>query len=85
MPYYTYKCQECGASESRYAKISDRDALVGSGCAMTDGCDGQLIRPVEMPGFTSSESLGRIKAPQEFRDLLKQMKKDNPGSTINER
>jgi predicted transcriptional regulator len=44
-----------------------------------------LIRPPEIPGFTSSESLGRIKAPAEFRDLLKAIKKENPGSTIPER
>lgn len=85
MPYYTYRCQACGASETRYAKISERDALVGSGCAATDGCNGTLIRPPEVPGFTTSESLGRVKAPAEFRNLLSHIAKENPRSTIKER
>ncbi len=84
MPYYTYVCEACGEQDTRYAKIAERDAAVGSGCLNT-GCAGILIRPPEIPGFTSSESLGRIKAPAEFRDLLKAIKKENPGSNIPER
>ena len=84
MPYYTYTCQKCDSKDVRFAKISDRDNAVGSACLNTD-CDGTVIRPPEFPGFTSSESLGLIKAPAEFRDLLKAIKKENPGSNIPER
>ncbi len=84
MPFYTYLCETCGTKDTRYAKISGRDEPVGSPCLNTE-CSGTLIRPPEIPGFTSSESLGRIKAPAEFRDLLKAIKKENPGSTIPER
>ena len=69
MPYYTYVCETCGAKDTRYAKIAERDAAVGSGCLNT-GCAGILIRPPEMPGFTSSESLGRIKMRQQLRDEI---------------
>ena len=31
MPYYTYVCETCGAKDTRYAKIAERDAAVGSG------------------------------------------------------
>ena len=84
MPFYTYLCETCGGKDTRYAKISGRDEPVGTPC-LNAGCSGTLIRPPEIPGFTSSESLGRIKAPAEFRDLLKAIKKENPGSTIPER
>lgn len=84
MPYYTYVCETCGDRNTRYSKIVERDVPVGDPCLNTT-CAGFLIRPPEMPGFTSSESLGRIKAPAEFRDLLKAIKKENPGSNIPER
>lgn len=84
MPFYTHRCDTCDHSEQVYLKIADRDSRVGAHCAIF-GCEGKMTRPPEMPGFTSSESLGRVKAPSEFRDLLKAIKKENPGSTIPER
>ena len=84
MPYYTYVCETCGEQDTRRAKIAERDVPVGDPCLNT-ACAGILIRPPASPGFTSSESLGRIKAPSEFRDLLKAIKKENPGSNIPER
>ena len=86
MPYYTHKCSECDSTQEHYLKIADRDSRVGDPCQHANtGCAGTVERIPELPGFTSSESLGRIKAPAEFRDVLKAIKKENPGSTINER
>lgn len=84
MPFYTHKCLVCGDSQEHYLKIADRDTHLGHPCPV-EGCPGTVHRIPELPGFTSSESLGRIKAPAEFRDVLKAIKKENPGSTINER
>lgn len=86
MPYYTYQCKHCAYSDAVFAKISDRDLLVDTYCTQCEV--GLLFRPPEAglgTGFTSSESLGRAKAPKEFRDLMSHMKRINPGSTIKER
>lgn len=83
MPFYAHRCTECGAGMEFTLRIADRDKMVGTVCPECQS--GVLRREVEMPGFTDSYSLGRIKAPREFRDMLSKMKRDNPGSTIKER
>lgn len=81
MPYYVYNCP-CGTKPEEFRSIGKRDdPVLCSGCGVTSS----LSRTVTAPGFTSSESLGRIKAPAEFRNLLSAIKKANPGSNINER
>lgn len=81
MPYYTHQCDACDHVEEIYLKIGERDTCVGKPCPV-EVCPGKLFRGVEAPGFTTSESLGRIKAPAEFRDVLKNIAKENPGNTI---
>lgn len=85
MPFYRYFCTDCDHEETVLLKIGARDALVGTAHTLPEHCKGTLFRPPESPGFTSSESLGRVKAPSEFRDLLKAIKKENPRSNIKER
>lgn len=84
MPYYTYRCPDCEHDEQQFQKISTRDVPIEAGCPKCRS--GKYYRIVEAPGFTTSESLGRIKAPQDFRNLLSEMKKEaGPTSTIKER
>lgn len=83
MPTYTYQCTECADQRAHVLKIADRDKYVGFLC---ESCEiGTRFRAPEAPGFTNSESLGRVKAPADFRNFLSEMKKAHPGSTIKER
>lgn len=86
MPIYNYKCDGCDYAYPLFRKIAARDECVGDVCPQCN--QGKLFRPPEAglgTGFTSSESLGRAKAPAEFRNLLSAIKKENPRSTIKER
>lgn len=82
MPFYAYQCSGCLNIVRRFLKINDRDTPLVDPCGE---CGKDKIRLPEAPGFTDSFSLGRTKAPSEFRNLLKSIKKQNPGSNINER
>lgn len=80
MPFYTHKCDSCDYTEEFYLKIADRDSKVGTKCPK---CDGSLIRIIEAPGFTDSYSLGRQKAPTDFREMMRAVGKANKGHTMN--
>ena len=76
---YDYRCESCGAEWEVRKPLSEIDR--------TEYCvecgSNHTTRVVRAPGFTTSESLGRRKAPEGFRSMLKQIHNATPGSKIN--
>lgn len=79
---YDFRCKSCGHTFEENVKLADRENY-----PKENKCPKCLEGEIEQYiagtcGFTTSESLGRKKAPDSFRELLRRMKKAHPGSTI---
>ncbi len=75
---YTYRCAACSQDfevVKRLAEIDRVEVCQACGCEKTE-------RVIAAAGFTTSESLGRRKAPAEFRDFLKTLHRNTPGSLM---
>lgn len=84
MPFYKHECNKCGETQEFFLKIDERDTMNGKSCETCK--EGKMQRIIDgFPGFSDSWSLGIQKPPREFRELLSHMKKEHPGSTINDR
>lgn len=76
MPVYTFHNKDTDEQWTDTLSIAERDAFLASHPNVQ-----QLI--VSAPAFASVERLGIKKPDREFRDMVKYIKKRNPGSTIN--
>ena len=83
MPTYDFRCKnaECNHAFEKMLKLSEREEYPqNDNCPK---CNSEIEQYVAGTcGFTTSESLGRKKAPDSFRELMRRMKKAHPGSTI---
>lgn len=77
---YPYLCKACGATFEVIKPLAEMERP--EPCRSCG--DLQTHRTPAVSGFTNSDSLGRRKAPTEFRDFLKKIHKDTPGSRIAE-
>lgn len=84
MPKYDFKCKECGHTFEKQLKTSERsDYIKNTKCP--ECSEGEIQQILGNPGFTTSQSLGRKKAPEEFRELMRRIKDAHPNSTIKDR
>lgn len=75
---YEYACSDCNHVFEVVKRLAEIDRV--EACPQ---CGSQeTARKIFAPGFTTSESLGRVKAPGEFRDLLKTIHTRTPGSQM---
>ena len=75
MPTYLFENKETGETFEVSMKISERDDFLKS--------NPNLIQLVNgFPGIGDPIRLGRVKPDSQFTDLLKKVKRNNPGSTI---
>lgn len=88
MPNYDYRCtnEECSVHDSGFVlqtKVDERDEPCAVPCP---ACGGQIERYLSAPpGFGDPYRLGRVKTPDAFKDVLKNMKKKFRGNTIDSR
>ena len=76
---YHYVCTGCGHHFDVVKKLAEIDRVEVCPECVTD----ITKRIIHAPGFTTSESLGRRKAPDGFRDIIKTIHQSTPGSKIN--
>jgi predicted nucleic acid-binding Zn ribbon protein len=86
MPNYDYKCSKCDFSiVDVQLPIAERDEPVGEACPLHEltgsDCSGVLERVIASPGI--GYTYGGIKTPSGFKDVLRNIKKNHRGSTIN--
>lgn len=84
MPKYDFKCSSCDNVQEVVCKIAELDDIQPecSECGKTGMTQTYLVAN---HAFMPPEALGRKHAPQEFRDMLKMIKKAHPGSLIRDR
>jgi len=82
MPLYDYKCSQCEHTFTKSSSIADRKIPVESPCPEC-GQEGTISQLIGAPGIGDPHRMGRIKPPSGFNEVLRNIKKGNPGSTIN--
>ena len=78
---YDFKCNSCEHVQTEVmsiARMESGDPVVCKEC----GGESHKAFTACVLGFTTSESLGRKKAPGDFRNFLSAVKKAHPGSAI---
>lgn len=84
MPTYCYKCEACSESFEKILKIAEMDEPLGAECPECSVV-GHVIRQIGLGqtlAFMTPESLGRKKAPEDFRNWLSAVKRANPKGDI---
>ncbi len=77
MPIYQYKNEETGEISDHYMSIASMEQF--------DKDNPHMKKIIHAVAFGDSARLGIRKTDDNFNDLLKQMKKASPGSTIKDR
>ncbi len=83
MPNYDYRCTspECLFDVEMQLTVADRDLPLLEVCPL---CGELLERYLPVPpGFGDPMRLGRIRPPDAFKDILRNMKKKMPHNEIN--
>ena len=85
MPTYNFECTKCQSVFESFQTIANMDKPLDMPCP---SClrDGHMIRIVGSPGLGDPIRLeatkGRTKPPNQFNDILREMKKNFPGNKI---
>lgn len=81
MPTYDFRCKDCGETFEVLCKISEMDDPRPCKHCGSDNTE-KFIGGA--PGLGDSASLGLVKPPAGFRDVLKNIAERNPHSTLKE-
>ena len=86
MPYYDYKCQSCGNEFEEFLPMADRKKPEETPCQKVD-CGGEIQQfPGNSPtgfAYDNISSPGHTKKPPSWMtDKLKEIKKNQPKSTM---
>lgn len=81
MPLYEFKCEKCGTTFDRFLSVANRKEPIESPCEKC-GVIGGISSVMGMPPIADPVRMGHIKPSEGFRDLLRNIKARNPGSTL---
>ena len=85
MPNYTYQCSECSHEFEEFKTIAKYNEPLKKPCPSCFHI-GYVSRLISSPKLGASEKLemtkGLLKPTKEFNDILRTVKKNNVGSTI---
>tara|TARA_Y100000296_G_scaffold85787_1_gene122858 strand:- start:594 stop:839 length:246 start_codon:yes stop_codon:yes gene_type:complete len=79
MPTYQYKCEKCGDEFEEIHRINEREFPLQTPC---ETCSGILQIVPQMPSMVSMRDGWRRHTDDGWKDRLKQIKRNNPGSTL---
>ena len=80
---YDYRCSKCEHQFTKFVKISTRDVPCGEECPECGEIGGVIQVILSAPPLSDPWRSGRKKPPDGFNEVLRTIKKSNPGSTIN--
>ena len=81
MPLYEYQCSGCGEVFDDILSIANRNIPTESPCPSCGEI--KVIQKIGVIPIADPVRLGHIKAPEGFRDILRNVKKQFRGSKIN--
>lgn len=82
MPNYDYRCNICHSVWEEQRTIADRDTPLSTMCPWCFNKDNEIERIPGAPGVSYTVFGARSRAPETFKDVLRKIKKNNRGSTI---
>ena len=80
MPTYLYKCNECENEFEEIHRVADREIPVGKLCDICGKGNFNLIP--QLPSMVSMRDGWRAHTSDGWKDTLREIKKNNPGSTL---
>jgi putative FmdB family regulatory protein len=81
MPLYDYSCSKCEHKFDKFLSISNRDTPLTEPCPACNELS--VVRDVNGVGLVQWET--NVKPDNTFTDILKQVRKNNVGSTMDEK
>ena len=79
MPTYQYECKGCGSSWEETHKIAEREKPLKVPCRV---CFDEIRLIPQTPSMISMRDGWQRHTSDGWKDRLKEIKKNNPGSTI---
>ena len=79
MPTYQYECKGCGSSWEETHKIAEREKPLKVPCRV---CFDEIRLIPQIPAMVSMQGSWRSHTSDGWKDRLREIKKNNPGSTI---
>ena len=85
MPLYDFECEKCSHTFEEFLTISLMDIPLAAACPSCKK-KGHMIRIVGKGGIVDSGRLestkGRLRPTKDFTEVMKRIKKNHPGSTM---
>lgn len=81
MPTYQYACSSCEKVWDELHKIADRHTPLEKPCPHCS-TSGTVVQQITAVSFGDPMRMGLIKAPDGFKDVLKNIHKRTPGSNL---
>lgn len=83
MPNYDFRCTACDfVVIDMHLPIAERDYPTTQPCPQCER-EGTIERCIAAPGVSYTINRGGVKTPETFKDILRNIKKNHRGSTIN--
>lgn len=82
MPIYDYKCSDCGHTFTQNLRIAERKQPIESPCPECEK-EGNITQVIGGGAVVDPVRIGRIKPESGFNEVLRNIKKGNPGSNFN--
>ena len=79
MPTYQYECKGCGSSWEETHKIAEREKPLKVPCRV---CFEEIRLIPQVPSMVSIRDGWRAHTSDGWKDTLREIKKNNPGSTL---
>lgn len=80
MPLYEYQCSSCGEIFDEFSSVADRNIPTENPCPICN--ENAVTQKIGATPIADPVRLGRIKAPEGFRDVLRNVKKNTYGAAF---
>ena len=83
MPYYNYECGECSHGYEIFKTIAEYDVPLSERCPSCYMV-GYIDRLIYAADICEPQRVGARKVPSGYKEVIKNMKKNYPGNTLDE-
>lgn len=80
---YSYRCRKCEHVFDRTLRMANRKEPEGEPCPKCENVGDVYQTLTTAPNLGDAHRMGNIKPPDGFNEVMRNIKKGNPGSTIN--